>query len=207
MRCAARTVLSRWAMTSTVRPRAARSSAACTTRSASASSALVASSSTSTAGSFSSARAMAMRCRWPPDSAVPRSPAGEPGRCWVPPLPAARLAAHPAPPLTHDGAVALREAADEVVGVGEARGRVHLLVGGARLPEADVLHDGGAKKHGVLWARLGPERQDRHPPDMCPVPPAPPTWLMKPMTWPRSQEGSSEEMSWPSSVMLPCVGS
>lgn len=61
-------------MSSTVRPRAALSNAACTARSASASKALVASSSTNTAGAFSSALAKATRCRCPPDSAAPRSP-------------------------------------------------------------------------------------------------------------------------------------
>lgn len=79
MRCAPRMVLRRCAMSSTVRPAAARSSASCTARSACASSALVASSRISTAGSLSRARAMAMRCFCPPDSAVPRSPAGHRG--------------------------------------------------------------------------------------------------------------------------------
>lgn len=61
----------------------------------------------------------------------------------------------------------------------------------------------GSCGHGwVLSASTGTHRtRGRSPPR------PPPTWLMKPMTWPRSQEGSSEEMSWPSSVMLPCVGS
>ena len=48
--------------------------APCTSRSDSASSALVASSSSSSGGFFSSARAMAMRWRWPPDRRTPRSP-------------------------------------------------------------------------------------------------------------------------------------
>lgn len=33
------------------------------------------------------------------------------------------------------------------------------------------------------------------------------TWLMKPMTWPRSQEGSRVRKSQPSSVTVPSVGS
>lgn len=74
---APRTVLSRWAMTSTVRPVLARSRASCTTRSDSASRALVASSRTSTAGCLMSARAMARRCFWPPDRVAPRSPGEE----------------------------------------------------------------------------------------------------------------------------------
>ena len=50
------------------------SSAACTTRSLSLSSADVASSSSSTAGRRTIARAMAMRCFWPPDSLPPPRP-------------------------------------------------------------------------------------------------------------------------------------
>mmetsp|Transcript_39907 Transcript_39907/g.100352 ORF Transcript_39907/g.100352 Transcript_39907/m.100352 type:complete len:182 (+) Transcript_39907:326-871(+) len=74
MRSAARTVLSRCAMTSVVRPAAAASSAACTAASDSASSADVASSNSSTGGSCSTARAMASRCFWPPLSRTPFSP-------------------------------------------------------------------------------------------------------------------------------------
>mmetsp|Transcript_137812 Transcript_137812/g.326506 ORF Transcript_137812/g.326506 Transcript_137812/m.326506 type:complete len:98 (+) Transcript_137812:350-643(+) len=51
------------------------SKASCTRRSLTASSELVASSSKSTAGSRSNARAMAMRCFWPPLSCAPRCPA------------------------------------------------------------------------------------------------------------------------------------
>lgn len=71
---APRTVLSRCAMTSTVRPVLARSRASCTTRSDSESSALVASSRISTVGCLMRARAMARRCFWPPDRVAPRSP-------------------------------------------------------------------------------------------------------------------------------------
>mmetsp|Transcript_7411 Transcript_7411/g.13732 ORF Transcript_7411/g.13732 Transcript_7411/m.13732 type:complete len:97 (-) Transcript_7411:109-399(-) len=67
-------VLSRCAMTTVVRPAMRPSSARCTSSSFSASSAEVASSSTSTGASLSSARAMATRCRWPPDSCTPPSP-------------------------------------------------------------------------------------------------------------------------------------
>lgn len=77
---ASRTVLSRWAMTRTVRPVLARSRASCTTRSDSASRALVASSRISTAGCLMRARAMARRCFWPPDRVVPRSPGKEGAR-------------------------------------------------------------------------------------------------------------------------------
>ena len=57
-----------------VRPASSRSIAASISRSLSVSRLLVASSRISTAGSFSSARAMAIRWRWPPESFTPRSP-------------------------------------------------------------------------------------------------------------------------------------
>jgi len=71
---ALRTVLRRWATTIVVRPSMSRSSASCTTRSDSASSADVASSRSRTLGSFTMARAIAMRCFCPPLIWVPRSP-------------------------------------------------------------------------------------------------------------------------------------
>ncbi len=74
MRSALRTVARRCAMTSVVRPRASRSSACATWRSLSASSELVASSSSRIGRSASSARAIEMRWRWPPESLTPRSP-------------------------------------------------------------------------------------------------------------------------------------
>mmetsp|Transcript_25887 Transcript_25887/g.63890 ORF Transcript_25887/g.63890 Transcript_25887/m.63890 type:complete len:252 (-) Transcript_25887:1460-2215(-) len=64
----------RWAMTTEVRPTMRRSRASCTSFSFSLSSALVASSSSRILGSLSTARAMAMRCRCPPESITPRSP-------------------------------------------------------------------------------------------------------------------------------------
>mmetsp|Transcript_70584 Transcript_70584/g.206592 ORF Transcript_70584/g.206592 Transcript_70584/m.206592 type:complete len:98 (-) Transcript_70584:717-1010(-) len=69
-------VLSRCATTSVVRAFCftSPSSAFCTMRSLSVSRALVASSSSSTAGFRTMARAMAMRCFWPPLSITPRSP-------------------------------------------------------------------------------------------------------------------------------------
>ena len=67
-------VESRCAMTNTVRPASSRSMASCTRRSLSVSSAEVASSRIRTGGSISSARAIAMRWRWPPERRVPRSP-------------------------------------------------------------------------------------------------------------------------------------
>ena len=57
-----------------VRLRISFSSACCTSNSFSASSELVASSSSRIGGSFKIARAIAMRCRWPPDKRMPRSP-------------------------------------------------------------------------------------------------------------------------------------
>mmetsp|Transcript_69515 Transcript_69515/g.154987 ORF Transcript_69515/g.154987 Transcript_69515/m.154987 type:complete len:102 (-) Transcript_69515:18-323(-) len=64
-RCATQTV---------VRSCSRRSIAACTTCSDSASRADVASSSSRTFGSINRARAMAIRCFWPPLSCTPRSP-------------------------------------------------------------------------------------------------------------------------------------
>mmetsp|Transcript_100729 Transcript_100729/g.260215 ORF Transcript_100729/g.260215 Transcript_100729/m.260215 type:complete len:90 (+) Transcript_100729:418-687(+) len=70
------TVLRRCAMMMTVMLPAViiPSMADCTCRSDSASRALVASSRSRIFGCLTSARAMAMRCFWPPDSCTPRSP-------------------------------------------------------------------------------------------------------------------------------------
>src|SRR5690348_3310334 len=76
MRSAWRTVARRCAIISTVRPAISRSSARWTMRSLSASSALVASSSRRIGRSARIARAIASRCRCPPDSRTPRSPSG-----------------------------------------------------------------------------------------------------------------------------------
>jgi hypothetical protein len=65
---------SRCAITSVVRPFMTRSSAAWMWRSDSVSSADVASSRIRIGASFSSARAIARRWRWPPDSSTPFSP-------------------------------------------------------------------------------------------------------------------------------------
>lgn len=65
---------SRCAIAIVVRPFAARSSASCTTFSEFESSADVASSSSRMRGFRSSARAMAIRCFWPPDSCEPLPP-------------------------------------------------------------------------------------------------------------------------------------
>mmetsp|Transcript_18381 Transcript_18381/g.37296 ORF Transcript_18381/g.37296 Transcript_18381/m.37296 type:complete len:131 (-) Transcript_18381:42-434(-) len=64
----------RWAITIEVRPTIRRSSASCTSFSFSESSADVASSRRRILGSLSTARAMAMRWRCPPESITPRSP-------------------------------------------------------------------------------------------------------------------------------------
>mmetsp|Transcript_8799 Transcript_8799/g.26705 ORF Transcript_8799/g.26705 Transcript_8799/m.26705 type:complete len:128 (-) Transcript_8799:914-1297(-) len=66
------TVERRCAMTSVVRPRMSCSSAACTSISHVESSADVASSRISSGASFRMARAMAMRCRSPPERLAPR---------------------------------------------------------------------------------------------------------------------------------------
>src|SRR6267378_1973918 len=75
MRVALRMVESRWAITKVVRPFITSSRAALTLASVTASSALVASSRIRIGGSFSSARAIESRCRSPPESMRPRSPA------------------------------------------------------------------------------------------------------------------------------------
>ena len=74
MRSACSTVDSRCAMMKVVRLRTSCASAAWMWRSASVSSAEVASSRMRMGASFSSARAMAMRWRCPPESSTPRSP-------------------------------------------------------------------------------------------------------------------------------------
>mmetsp|Transcript_26930 Transcript_26930/g.54848 ORF Transcript_26930/g.54848 Transcript_26930/m.54848 type:complete len:198 (-) Transcript_26930:1723-2316(-) len=74
MMSALRIVDSLCATTTHVRPTMRRSSASCTSFSLSASSDDVASSSSRILGSLRSARAMAMRCFWPPESITPRSP-------------------------------------------------------------------------------------------------------------------------------------
>jgi predicted transcriptional regulator len=69
-----RIVARRCAMMIVVRPSMIFSSAACTTASLRVSSALVASSSRMMRGSRTNARAIAMRCFWPPDSCAPLAP-------------------------------------------------------------------------------------------------------------------------------------
>ena len=64
----------RCAITSVVRPSITSRSARLISRSVAASTLAVASSRTSTRGSVTIARAIAMRCRCPPDSVSPRSP-------------------------------------------------------------------------------------------------------------------------------------
>ena len=61
-------------MMKVVRPAISAFSARPTLASVAASSALVASSRIRIGGSFNSARAIARRCRWPPDRVAPRSP-------------------------------------------------------------------------------------------------------------------------------------
>src|ERR1700724_919859 len=74
MREARRTVDKRWAMTNTVRPAIRLERAACTSDSLSESRAEVASSRMRIGASLSNARAMAMRCRSPPERRTPFSP-------------------------------------------------------------------------------------------------------------------------------------
>ena len=74
MRSQCSIVESRCAMTMVVRPRIRLASAVWIARSDSVSSAEVASSRIRIGASLRIARAIAMRCRWPPDSRTPRSP-------------------------------------------------------------------------------------------------------------------------------------
>ena len=74
MRSQSITLDRRWARISVVRPCISRSSASWITASFSASTAESASSSTRIGVSRSSARAMATRWRWPPESLMPFSP-------------------------------------------------------------------------------------------------------------------------------------
>ena len=67
-------VESRWAITNVVRPAITSRSAALIACSVEASTEEVASSRIRIRGSLSSARAIAMRWRWPPESVSPRSP-------------------------------------------------------------------------------------------------------------------------------------
>mmetsp|Transcript_75759 Transcript_75759/g.209041 ORF Transcript_75759/g.209041 Transcript_75759/m.209041 type:complete len:168 (-) Transcript_75759:1573-2076(-) len=75
----------RWAIAKEVRPCRAASSASETTFSLWLSRALVASSSSSTGGLRTSARQMATRCFWPPDSLAPRGPTcvSQPWALWL----------------------------------------------------------------------------------------------------------------------------
>ena len=75
-------------------------------------------------GSVISARAIAMRWRWPPDSV------------------AAALADH--------GVVALRQLEDELVRAGELRGRDHALHRQRRIGERDVVADRAVEQHVLL---------------------------------------------------------
>ena len=74
MRSHQRTEVTRWLMTSVVRPRAAARMPSKSVRSVTASTLAVASSKISTRGSMARARAMVRRWRWPPERLTPRSP-------------------------------------------------------------------------------------------------------------------------------------
>ena len=74
MRSASLIVLSRWATSTTVLPARAVWRLSWIARSVAVSRWLVASSKIRTSGRRSSARAIASRCRWPPDRLAPRSP-------------------------------------------------------------------------------------------------------------------------------------
>ena len=111
-------------MTSVVRPFIRLPRACCTRRSDSGSRAEVASSRIRIGGSLSSARAMAMRWRWPPESRLPRSPI-----C---------------------GVVAAREVEDEVVGEGGAGGGLDPRLVHVLEAVGDVGAHGVVEEHRLL---------------------------------------------------------
>ena len=85
---------------------------------------LVASSSTSTGGSATAARAMASSL----------------------PLPLRQVR-----PVARDhGVIALRQARDEIVGVGKLRRRHHLLVRGVQVPVTDIVLHGAGEQVRIL---------------------------------------------------------
>lgn len=154
MRSAAWMVLNRWAMMSTVRPLVALSRASCTTRSDSASKALVASSRTRIVGFLIKARAMAMRCFWPPDKVTPLSPgyvkAGDEHRKGTQIWPKCHMTAH-----TNYSVIAAWEGCNEAVCIGLLSRVNDLGVCGLGLPKPNVVHDRWSKQHGFLWRETG----------------------------------------------------
>ena len=148
-------VLSRWAMMSTVRPLVARSRASCTTRSDSASNALVASSSTRMQGFLIKARAMAMRCFWPPESVAPRSPGF---RNLVLSIYISQSFLRGVKPWmrvpTNHSVVAVWETGNEAMSIGLLGCINDLSICGLGLPKADVLHDRWSKQNRLLHTIL-----------------------------------------------------
>ena len=127
-------VESRCAITKVVRPFITSSSAALTLASVTASSALVASSRIRIGGSFSSARAIDSRCRSPPESMRPRSPA------WVSNF--------------------LLAALDEFERLRARRRDAHLLFGRVRLADAQIVGDRAVEQQRFLehHADVPPQR-------------------------------------------------
>ena len=139
MRSASRTVVSRCAITSVVRPRIRFASAPCTSRSDSASRAEVASSRIRIGGSLRMARAIAIRCFWPPERRLPA--------------------------LADHGVVAARQVEDEVVGEGGPRRRLHARLVHVVHAVGDVGAHGVVEEHGLLRheADLGAQARERRP--------------------------------------------
>ena len=137
MRSALRIVASRCAMTKVVRPFITSSSASWSLRSVAASSALVASSRIRIGGFLRSARAIERRWRSPPESERPRSPI--------------------------DGVEAVGLAGDEFERLRALERLDHLLVGGVRAADLEVLADRAREQHRLLEhdADVAPERRQR----------------------------------------------
>ena len=133
---ASRIVDRRCAMVMTVRPFISRSRPSMTRRSDSVSSAAVGSSRIRIGVLRITARAMPMRCRWPPDK---------------------RQSA-----FADHRVVAVRHLGDELVGVGELRGGDDFGLGRARPAIGDVLADRAAEQHRVLQheADLAAQRRE-----------------------------------------------
>lgn len=162
MRSAPCMVLRRWAIIRTVRPVVALSKASWTTRSDSASNALVASSRIKTLGFLIRARAIAIRCFWPPDRVTPRSPEDNFTEeymkinllyfrkcifCWRIYL---FIFWFYLTALTNHGVVSIWESCDEIMSIG-LFGRSHdLSVCGTGLSKPDILHHRGTEKNRFL---------------------------------------------------------
>lgn len=78
-----------------------------------------------------------------------------PAEPWLLSVTTALLTQHlPIKGPTNHSAVAIGEAADELVGIGFSCSCVHLFIGSIQLPKSDVLHDGCCKQDWLLQGRM-----------------------------------------------------